>query len=158
MNNGLYTEEHQIFRDMFKKFVSKEITPNVEQWEADRAVPRELWLKMGEQGFLCPWLPEEFGGLGLPLEDHTWLNKDNWGYRTFANADTLFRTYSGYLDQIERFIIRGLSAAIYTQTTDVEIETNGLMTYDRKVVKVPETRLSQASRKLYEAAAKIPFR
>lgn len=100
----------------------------------------------------------EFGGLGLPLEGHTWLDKNNWGYRTFADADTLYRTYSVYLDQIGQFIIRGLSAAIYTQTTDVEIETNGLMTYDRKIVKIPESRLRDASRKLYDAGSKVQFK
>ncbi len=100
----------------------------------------------------------EFGGLGLPLEGHTWLDKDNWGYRTFENADTLFKTYSGYLDQIVPFIKRGLSAAIYTQTTDVEIECNGLMTYDRKVIKVPENQLRAATRKMYDAAGTIVFK
>jgi beta-galactosidase/beta-glucuronidase len=100
----------------------------------------------------------EFGGLGLPLEGHTWLDKNNWGYRTFENADTLFKTYSGYLDQIVPFIKRGLSAAIYTQTTDVEIECNGLMTYDRKVIKVPENKLNAATRKMYETAGTIKFR
>ena len=100
----------------------------------------------------------EFGGLGLPLENHTWLNKDNWGYRTFQNADTLFKTYDNYLTQITRFINRGLSAAIYTQTTDVEVETNGLMTYDRKVVKIPEKRLSASAGKLYDAAKNVKFK
>jgi len=100
----------------------------------------------------------EFGGLGLPLENHTWLDKNNWGYRTFSDADTLFSTYSGYLDQMVQFISRGLSAAIYTQTTDVEIETNGLLTYDRKVAKIPEKKLYDASRRLYEAAAMVRFK
>ena len=100
----------------------------------------------------------EFGGLGLPLEGHTWLDKNNWGYRTFGNADTLFTTYSGYLNQMIPFIQRGLSAAIYTQTTDVEVETNGLMTYDRKVIKIPETRLKAESKKLYMAAEKVVFK
>ena len=100
----------------------------------------------------------EFGGLGLPLENHTWLNKNNWGYRTFKDADTLFKTYSGYLDQLVPFIKRGLSAAIYTQTTDVEVECNGLMTYDRKVVKVPEKQLYAVSRKLYDAAKAVRFK
>ena len=100
----------------------------------------------------------EFGGLGLPLEGHTWLDKNNWGYRTFQDADTLFTTYSGYLNQIVPFIKRGLSAAIYTQTTDVEIECNGLMTYDRKVIKIPETRLKAASQKMYDAAKQIVFK
>ena len=100
----------------------------------------------------------EFGGLGLPVEGHTWLDKNNWGYRTFQNADTLFRTYSGYLDQIVPFIKRGLSAAIYTQTTDVEIETNGLMTYDRKIIKIPEQKLKAAAQKMYDAAKTIKIR
>lgn len=76
MKNELYTQEHQIFRDTFRKFVAKEITPNVEKWEADRAVPRELWRKMGEQGFLCPWLPEEYGGLGLGFEFCAIINEE----------------------------------------------------------------------------------
>ena len=100
----------------------------------------------------------EFGGLGLPLEGHTWLDKNNWGYRTFQDADTLFKTYSGYLEQIVPFIKRGLSAAIYTQTTDVEIETNGLMTYDRKVIKVPEQKLRAATQKMYDAVRSVQFR
>jgi hypothetical protein len=97
----------------------------------------------------------EFGGLGLPLEGHTWLNRNNWGYRTFQTADTLLMTYSGYLNQIIPFIEKGLSAAIYTQTTDVEVETNGLMTYDRKVIKMPESQMKAASQKLYDTAKKI---
>jgi hypothetical protein len=97
----------------------------------------------------------EYGGLGLPLEGHTWLNKDNWGYRTFANADTLFSTFKSYQWQMVNFIRRGLSAAVYTQTTDVEIETNGLMTYDRKIIKMPAEKLYLESRKLYEAAKSI---
>jgi hypothetical protein len=100
----------------------------------------------------------EFGGLGLPLENHTWLNRDNWGYRTFADADTLYKTYDNYLTQIAKFITRGMSAAVYTQTTDVEIETNGLMTYDRKVIKIPEAKLSASSKKLYDAARLVKFK
>jgi hypothetical protein len=94
----------------------------------------------------------EFGGLGLPLEGHTWQDKNNWGYRTFKNADTLFTTYSNYINQMVPFIQKGLSAAVYTQTTDVEIETNGLMAYDRKVIKIPAASLKQVHQKLYSAS------
>lgn len=59
------TEEQRIFRQEFRKFCAREITPNAEAWERDRAVPRTLWQKMGEQGYLCAWLPERFGGLDL---------------------------------------------------------------------------------------------
>ena len=61
------TQELKDFRQVFKKFVAREITPHVEEWEHDRAVPRELWKKLGDQGFLCPWLPEEYGGLGVDI-------------------------------------------------------------------------------------------
>ncbi len=97
----------------------------------------------------------EFGGLGLPVENHTWLNKDNWGYRTFPNADTLYRTYCGYLRMMLPFISRGLSAAVYTQTTDCEIEINGLMTYDRKIMKMPAEKLREISKELYEAGKDV---
>lgn len=59
-----YTEEHKIFRETARRYFQKEITPHVEQWEKDGIVPREAWLKFGQNGFLCPWLPEEYGGLG----------------------------------------------------------------------------------------------
>jgi len=59
-----YTEEHRIFRDAVRKFFEKEVTPYVDEWEEAGIVPRSIWKKMGDQGFLCMWLPEEYGGLG----------------------------------------------------------------------------------------------
>ncbi len=76
MENNIYVEEHKIFRNTFRKFVHQEITPNVPEWEEARAVPRELWIKMGEQGFLCPWLPEEYSGLGLGFEYSVIINEE----------------------------------------------------------------------------------
>lgn len=92
----------------------------------------------------------EFGGLGLPVAGHTWQNKDNWGYQSFKNVDELKRRYAGLVKDLARLIPMGLSAAVYTQTTDVEIETNGLMTYDRKVVKMPEHELQAWHQQLYD--------
>ncbi|GGG83809.1 beta-galactosidase [Parapedobacter pyrenivorans] len=92
----------------------------------------------------------EFGGLGLPVEGHTWQDKDNWGYQSFKNADELKHRYQGLVKDLARLIPMGLSAAVYTQTTDVEVETNGLMTYDRAVVKMPETELHQWHQQLYQ--------
>ncbi|MEJ7691484.1 sugar-binding domain-containing protein [Daejeonella sp.] len=78
----------------------------------------------------------EFGGLGLPLEGHLWNTKmRNWGYRTYFGKDTLIKEYATLMHNLYPMKNRGLSAAIYTQTTDVEGEVNGLMTYDRKVIK-----------------------
>jgi beta-galactosidase/beta-glucuronidase len=92
----------------------------------------------------------EFGGLGLPVEGHTWQQKNNWGYQSFKSNDELLKRYEEFVNRIPHFIKSGLSAAVYTQTTDVEVETNGLMTYDRKVTKMPVDRLKTIHGKLYE--------
>jgi acyl-CoA dehydrogenase len=73
---GIYSEEHRIFRESFRRFVANEITPNVPKWEQEGAVPRDIWLKMGENGFLCPWLPEEYGGSGLGFEYSVIINEE----------------------------------------------------------------------------------
>ena len=91
----------------------------------------------------------EFGGLGLPLENHTWQEKNNWGYQSFKNKEDLLKMYSDFIDRIPNLISKGLSAAVYTQTTDVEVETNGLMTYDRKQIKMPVDKLKEMHGKLY---------
>ena len=78
----------------------------------------------------------EFGGLGLPVKDHTWQTKNNWGYRNISSESELEKAYTDLISQLMKFKKDGLSAAIYTQTTDVEGEINGLMTYDRKVSKI----------------------
>lgn len=79
----------------------------------------------------------EFGGLGLPLEGHTWQEKDNWGYRRYADTTELWAAYRHLLYQLRFLESAGLAAAVYTQTSDVEIEVNGLLTYDRAVTKLP---------------------
>jgi len=78
----------------------------------------------------------EFGGLGLPLKGHLWKETDNWGYRTFKTTDELRQNYHMLTRRLHPLIGKGLSAAVYTQTTDVEVEVNGLMTYDREVIKL----------------------
>lgn len=62
---GIYTEEHEMFRKALRKMLDKEAYPYFEQWEKDRDIPREFWLKLGENGFLCPMVSEEYGGLAL---------------------------------------------------------------------------------------------
>jgi acyl-CoA dehydrogenase len=68
MERDIFSEEHIIFRDAFKKFLEKEVTPFIEQWEEEGIVPRAIWKKMGENGFLCPWLDEEYGGSAVGFE------------------------------------------------------------------------------------------
>ncbi len=59
-----YSDEHKIFRQSLRKFFEKEVIPHVDEWEEAKMVPKEMWKKMGDQGFLCMDVPEEYGGLG----------------------------------------------------------------------------------------------
>ena len=91
----------------------------------------------------------EFGGLGLPVRGHTWQDEKNWGYRSFETREKLTDAYVALIHNLRPLIDGGLSAAIYTQTTDVEIEVNGLMTYDRAMVKMNADQARAANTKLY---------
>jgi len=99
----------------------------------------------------------EFGGLGLPVEEHLW-NSDtgNWGYKNFDGSTTLINDYAHLVFDLETLIAQGLSAAIYTQTTDVEGEVNGLISYDRKVVKIPPALLHILHERLYKIPSAKP--
>lgn len=105
-------------------------------------------------GMLPPQLPDpststpprasflgEFGGLGLALPGHLWKSDGSWGYRSLPDAATLERDYATLIERLRPLQARGLAGAIYTQTTDVEIEVNGLLTYDR-IPKIPVERLA----------------
>jgi len=80
----------------------------------------------------------EFGGLGLALPQHTWTI-EHWGYQNMVDFKNLRDRYERLLDNVWKLKVEpGLSAAVYTQITDVETETNGLITYDRQVIKLDE--------------------
>jgi len=81
----------------------------------------------------------EFGGIGWPITGHLWNpNNRNWGYQTYQDKDTVIKAYqTKYAKMVDMYQKRGVSAAVYTQTTDVEGEVNGLLTYDREVIKIP---------------------
>jgi hypothetical protein len=100
----------------------------------------------------------EFGGLGLPMQGHTWEQK-NWGYRNMDDTLQLLSRYESYFDMVHRFIKEnGLSATIYTQTTDVETETNGLMTYDRKINKMGVENVFKANHNIIPPSITSPVR
>ena len=85
----------------------------------------------------------EYGGIGLPVEGHLWQSEGSWGYvKLKEKADEVLQQYADFAEMLKVFIGTGCSAAVYTQTTDVESEINGLMTYDR-LVKVDEEKLRE---------------
>ncbi len=98
----------------------------------------------------------EFGGLSLPVAGHMWIEGKGWGYRNLNQGMDLMKDYSTLVYDLETLAAQGLSGAIYTQTTDVEREVNGLITYDREVIKLPETVLSFMHDRLYKVKSAKP--
>ncbi len=97
----------------------------------------------------------EFGGLGLVTPDHVWLDVTNWGYQSFDNEKELAKSYKSLIDNLWLLKSDGLAAAIYTQTTDVEGEVNGLVTYDRRVLKIDPNKAAIWNNRLYGPAPKL---
>lgn len=95
----------------------------------------------------------EFGGLALALPGHLWAEEGNWGYRSSGDKEALMRDYEALIKSLHGPIARGLAAAVYTQTTDVEREINGLLTYDRQVVKVDKDAVKALHAELYRDMA-----
>ena len=93
----------------------------------------------------------EFGGLGLEIPGHTWKQKGNWGYQgLIGDREALLKKYTGLMKSLRGLIDEGLSAGVYTQTTDVEIEINGLMTYDREDIKMGLENIANANALLFK--------
>ncbi len=96
----------------------------------------------------------EYGGIGLALKDHLWWNDRNWGYVQFNTPKDVTDKYEEYINMLYESVPRGVTGAVYTQTTDVEGEVNGLLTYDRKVTKVEKDRAAKLNRKLAKSLDK----
>ena len=91
----------------------------------------------------------EYGGIGYPVQGHTWVASDkNWGYIEFSSSKEVTDKYVEYAQMLLQLAQNGCSGAIYTQTTDCETEVNGIMTYDRKVVKMELDRFAEINRKI----------
>ncbi len=95
----------------------------------------------------------EYGGIGRKVEGHTWVKDQGWGYVEFESESQVTDTYVEYAEQLYKMAFQGFSAAVYTQTTDCETELNGLMTYDRAVIKLNPERLLLINRKISHAFA-----
>ena len=97
----------------------------------------------------------EYGGIGYPVKGHSWKEDDeNWGYgAVMTSGEQVLERYATYAEILSSHAQYGCCAAVYTQTTDVELEVNGLMTYDRKVVKVDEAKLAEINKAVIAAGS-----
>jgi acyl-CoA dehydrogenase len=85
LERRVFTREHELFREQFKRFCEREVTPHVDRWEAQRIVDRETWKKAGEQGYLCPTLDPKYGGSGV-----------DFGYAAIINEEIVKAGSSGF--------------------------------------------------------------
>lgn len=99
----------------------------------------------------------EFGGLGFKIKEHTWIPRKvlgikriYWGFEDSSNEHEFFEKYSELIMKFKPMIKQGLCAAIYTQITDVEGEINGLITYDREIIKADLDKIRNLHTQLYE--------
>lgn len=95
-----------------------------------------------------PTVLGEYGGIGWANKEHLWEPNRNWGYVQFNSSKEVTDEYVKYAEELKQLIRQGFSAAVYTQTTDVEVEVNGLMTYDRKLVKIDEERVKKVNQEI----------
>lgn len=159
-----------VFNEMWEQFDAAG-TKRMTEWTKS-CDPRRIvsstsgWMDYGDgeivdahryPGPACPALdPQraavlgEFGGQGLTVPGHMWQEK-SWGYKSSDSPEALAKRYAELIDELKPLVARGLSAAVYTQTSDVEIEKNGLLTYDRKVAKISCEQLATIHAPLYRA-------
>ena len=150
------------FNEAWGQFKTKEIAEWTKQYDPSRLVnpasggnhypvgdildlhnyPQpELYLYDGQRATVLG----EYGGIGWAVKGHLWEPDRNWGYVQFNSSKEVTDEYVKYAGQLKELIKHGFSAAVYTQTTDVEVEVNGLMTYDREVIKMDEQRIKQVN-------------
>ena len=93
----------------------------------------------------------EYGGIGWPVDGHLWQADKNWGYVKYTSGEEVLAEYERFAEMLKGIIKEGVAGAVYTQTTDVEVEVNGLMTYDRKVIKMDELRLRDINQRVIQS-------
>ncbi len=161
ISEACYRKEWREIIDALRGFASIGVwVPFNEAWGQFKTVEIAEWTKAydptrlvnpasgGNHYHIGDMLDIEYGGIGLVMKEHLWEPDRNWGYMSFSTPEQVTDEYEKYAAKLGELIGRGFSAAVYTQTTDVEIEVNGLMTYDRKAVKVDEGRIRKINEKI----------
>ncbi len=158
-----------VFNEGWGQYNTKRLTEWAQDYDTTRLInPASGWkdMKVGDvqdmHEYPGPDMPEtepvrvavlgEFGGQALAVENHLWLTDFTEApthFNTSKTMEALRQEYTALVDQLNPLIEKGLSAAVYTQTTDVEIEVNGLLTYDREVIKINPDTLAMINQKVY---------
>ncbi|MFP4088811.1 MAG: glycoside hydrolase family 2 protein [Cyclobacteriaceae bacterium] len=160
-----------VFNEGWGQYETARLASWAQDYDPSRLInPASGWLDMGPEvgdvqdihRYPGPEMPAlenvrvavlgEFGGQALPLEEHLWvqnLEKAPTHFKTSKTSEDLMREYRNLYEKLYPLIDKGLAAAVYTQTTDVESEVNGLMTYDREVIKMNMDTLKMLHQRTY---------
>jgi acyl-CoA dehydrogenase len=116
MRRDIFTEEHEIFRKQFRRFVEKEIEPKIQKWNAQGMSDRETWQRMGEEGFLGADVPEQYGGLGagflydaIIMEELAWARAHALMMALHSDICVPYITAYGTEEQKQRYVPRAVS-------------------------------------------------
>jgi len=116
-----YTEEHRIFRESARRYFQKELSLQADEWEEKQTVPREVWKKFAEQGFLCPWIPEEYGGPGgdflysvILMEEAARAHCSNFSFHLHSDIVVPYIYYFGNEEQKRRWLPACVAGDILT--------------------------------------------
>ncbi len=121
MNQYFFTEEHELFRQSIRAFLDKEVRPNIEQWEADGQIPREIYKRFGEMGFMGVTYPEKYGGMGLDTffavvytEEMVRMNSSGFNTSIGAHAGLALAHMEaeGTEAQKEKYLVAGLKGEL----------------------------------------------
>ena len=119
MMRGVFREDHNMFREMARRFVDREIVPNLHEWEKNGIVPKEVWLKAGELGLLCSTVPEEYGGSGgdfghsaVMIEELARANATAVGFTTHSEIVAPYIVAYGSEEQKQKWLPRMVSGEL----------------------------------------------
>ena len=148
-------ESKRMYR-LIKKLDSSRFIDTASGWfkssESDVVSPHVYFKPVKIKPSKKPTLLSEFGGYSHKVEDHSFNLDKEYGYRIFKNREAFEDAFEAlYRDEIIPAIKNGLCGSVYTQLSDVEDETNGLITYDRRVLKVTAERMTDIAKKLNDA-------
>ncbi len=122
-----FTDEHEMFRKSIVNFLHKEAVPYFETWEEERLIPRSFWEKMGRQGFICPWVSEEYGGMGTDFgfsvilsEELARVGAGLTGIGTHSNIIVPYLNSFGNEEQKRRFLNKCVTGELITSIAMTE--------------------------------------
>lgn len=157
----VFEEEHDLVRDSVRKFIEAEVVPFHDQWEKDGQVSREVWLKGGEQGFLCPAIPEEYGGMGADFRYNAIIAEEFWaagctgvGWGLHSDIAVPYIYNYGTEEQKQHYLPKCISGEIITAIAMTEpgtgsdlqgIKTTAVLDGDHYVVNGSKTFITNGA-------------